>query len=285
MIIAKIQGGLGNQMFEYAAGRRLAHANGEELKLDIFGYQKSDLPYRCYELDAYNIRATIAGETEIGRLKRAGIRKLTDKIKPFRFRRHIREAGYHFDRRILELKGEKYLDGYWQGEKYFRDIADIIRQEFTLKNGLGETARKWEKEISAANAVSIHIRRGDYLSPKFAGIFRVLEPEWYLSAIKIITEQVEDPIFFIFTDDPDWAKNNLQFNKTEKFVSGRGISNQEELILMSRCRHHIIANSSFSWWGGWLNSNPEKIVIAPRAWFKSGLYDEKDIIPAGWQTF
>jgi hypothetical protein len=183
----------------------------------------------------------------------------------------------------LELGNNIHLDGYWQSEKYFIDITDTLRLDFTLKKEMEVKARDLYEKIKNKNSVSLHIRRGDYLSSKFSSIYPVLSIDYYSRALKVIKDKIKDPQIFVFTDDIEWVKDNLDIPVQIEFVSGqKDINANEELILMSQCRHNIIANSSFSWWGAWLNSNPEKIVIAPSHWLYVDSYKIDDLVPKKW---
>ncbi len=299
MIIVKIQHGLGNQMFQYAFGRRMAEKNGTELKLDISYYSslnKGDTP-RKYSLGCFNIVENFADKKDIGRFRAnnysgAGFfsraaRKLFRKLegkKPITEQVYLSEAGFGFRAEILENKNKDlYLYGNWQDERYFSDIADIIRKEFTLKNGFGETASKIAEKIKNARSVSVHIRRGDYESnPRTRARLGPLPPEYYAKAMEIISEKELSPVFFVFSDDIEWAKKELKPEFQTEFVGGENISDCEELALMSLCKHNIIANSSFSWWGAWLNGNPNKIVIAPQRWFADPKSAERNPCPKDW---
>ena len=285
MIITKLQGGLGNQMFQYATGRHLAHLNNTELKLDISAYNnqsKNDTP-RKYSLGNFNIKenfSTKKDNKEIGlpnmttkniflRIYRKFFRDLETK-KPIYERALINEQYFGFCPDILKLKENAYLSGNWQSEKYFSDITDIIRKDFSIKNESSAYKQMGQQILSASNPISLHIRRGDYVHNKITNQYHgVCSLDYYKKAIGIIKGKIENPTFFIFSDDIEWIKENLQTNSPIIFVSNGKLKDYEELILMSKCKHNIIANSSFSWWGAWLNNNTNKIVIAPQKWFES----------------
>lgn len=252
MVIVKLTGGLGNQMFQYAMARAVAEQNKSNLGVDIswFDRHKNNLAPRKYALDNFNIS---------GKLIRSGIfQRISLKfsfLENFRSpqkRYYIKEKQiFHFDSEIFKISGNVYIDGYWQNEKYFKNIEKIIRKEFTLKESLTEFASEIEKEILDTNSVSLHIRRGDYVEDKITNQFHgTCSLDYYLKAVKMILETINKPIFFIFSDDIKWARNNLKLDYPTIFVSNNSIKDSEELFLMSRCKHHIIANSSFSWWGG-----------------------------------
>jgi len=285
MVIIKLIGGIGNQMFQYAMARAVAERNKAELGIDIcwFDRYKNNLAPREYALDDFNIS---------GKLLKTGIfyrilSKLSflENIRPPQRMYYIKEKQiFHFDPEVFKISGNVYLDGYWQTEKYFKDIEEIIRKEFTLKNPFNKIVSGIAEKISETNSVSLHIRRGDYVEDKITNqLHGVCSLDYYLKAINRILEKVSKPSFFIFSDDIEWAKNNLKLNYPIIFVSNNSIKDGEELLLMSKCKYNIIANSSFSWWGAWLNQNPQKIVIAPKQWFKDSSIKTDDLIPDSWQ--
>lgn len=284
MIIVRLMGGLGNQMFQYAAGRRLSHVLGADLKLDITAFNKT--ASRKFELSALNITASMARRAETCPF--AKTRWLYSiPYLPRRFirnRRYIKEKHFHFDKEILFLPDNVYLDGYWQSEKYFADISDIIRSEFTAKTPLTGANRDLSAMITSCDSVSIHIRRGDYMAdPQTHNFHGVCTLEYYYSCIKKISEHIEHPHFFLFSDDPQWARKNLKIDCPVTVIDHNGPENAyEDMRLMYTCKHHIIANSSFGWWGAWLCRNQGKIVYAPGKWFADAPHNAEDLLPAGW---
>jgi hypothetical protein len=288
MVISALCGGIGNQMFQYAAGRRLAERRGVDLKL-CFVSSDGNTP-REYELGVFNIREQFASNTEVAALTtcQPGLaRKLFARIsggKQHHPATYIKEKYYHFDPSILDLEGNVYLEGYWQSEKYFRDISPIIRKEFGIKRPPDDRNRFIAEKIGSCESVSIHVRRGDYVTnAETRRVHGICSPEYYAEALRYIGERVNDPHFFIFSDDPSWARDNIRTDFPSSVVDHNGPEHAyEDMRLMSLCRHHIIANSSFSWWGAWLSGNPEKIVVAPSRWFRTGSYDTRDLIPEGW---
>ena len=290
MIIVNLKGGLGNQMFQYACGKALLLRNRskgleQELKLDMSGYAriKSSDTLRTYSLGAFRIDTPLAPLEEIARIKYPfGILS-----KGWRFFRAkaLRRYDTGYDPRVLERRGDIYLDGYWQSEKYFTDIAGIIRNDFSLKDGFGPAAEAAARTIAGErNPVSLHVRRGDYVSnAKTNASYGTCSPDYYRQAVTMILEKNPGARFFVFSDDIPWAKENLGLSAETFYVSGNGIKDCEEVILMSKCKHHIIANSSFSWWGARLDPNPDKTVVAPERWFnRSPRSYYKDIVPDSW---
>jgi hypothetical protein len=290
MVIVRLIGGLANQMFPYAAGRRLAHVLGAELKLDVSGFsvyeEQGELDFRRYSLGLFNIIESFATTEEIKSLTDCETRFL-DKLlrrKPRIPSTYVKEKHYHFDPGILRLQGSVYLQGNWNSEKYFADIDDIIRQEFTLKQP--PTGRNLEllDEIAAVESVSIHIRRGDYVSnPRANQVHGIVDLDYYLSGIEIIAGRVVQPHFFVFSDDIEWARRHLRLSWPCTFVDHNGpLEGHEDMRLMSRCSHNIIANSGFSWWAAWLNPNPHKLVLAPKKWFGTDKYSTRSLFPESW---
>ena len=290
MIIVNIIGGLGNQMFQYACGYALASKYKTTLKIDTTGFRQYTL--REYALDRFKIHVSHATEEEVRHLKFQS----TSYIKRVYYRlsgkkmeyasTYYKEPGFEYQEIPFNGDEDIYLDGYWQSEKYFSDYRDDLLKMFTLKEKLHEQTEQYQKRIEETEAVSLHIRRGDYVSnPHTNSVHGTCPLEYYENAVKQITERVENPHFYIFSDDLVWAKENITFIKDITFVElDDMIPDHEEMYLMSRCRHNIIANSSFSWWGAWLNKNPQKIVIAPRQWFQVDDFDTRDLLPSDWST-
>ena len=287
MIAIRLIGGLGNQMFQYAAGRRAAYVNGVPLKLDIGGYKnQTGITPRKYMLSIYNVQESFATEREINKLKKNNIiQRILKKIYPVSTKKsYIREKDHNFDLDILKINDNSYLEGYWGSEKYFKDIEEIIRNEFTFKNKPDPTNQKMISRINNCNSVSIHVRRGDYVKDEKTNKYHgVCNLRYYLKSVAFIAKKIIKPQFFIFSDDPLWTKQNLHLKFPSIYVDHNvGRKGYEDMRLMSKCKHNIIANSSFSWWGAWLNNNKNKIVIAPKKWFNDKTIDTRDLIPKDW---
>lgn len=277
MIIVKLKGGLGNQMFQYATGRRAAYVNGASLKLDISGYENQvGITPREYMLNVFNIKEDFANSIEILRLKKT--------FSIFSKRSYVIEKYFHFDLSILKITDNSYLEGNWQSEKYFKDIENIIRKDFVFKKKPDEKNLSTIKKIMNSNSVSIHIRRGDYvLDSKTNKTHGVCDLDYYNRAIGYVTSKIKSPHFFVFSDDLLWAKQNLILrHPCEYIIHNVGKKDYEDMRLMSECKHNIIANSSFSWWGAWLNNNDNKIIVAPRKWYNDQSLNIKDLISENW---
>lgn len=293
MIIVKLMGGLGNQMFQYAAARRLAWSCAAEMKLDLSFLQgdQAGTTRRVFELKHLSISAREASAREIADASGEGEAPQSVAIRMFRRffspgprPKLYRERFFHFDARVLKLRDNCFLDGYWQSEKYFVEIEQLIRQEFTVAEPLSGMNLELARAIQAKNSICVHVRRGDYVSSPMVNQFHGTCPlEYYLQAVAKMASLVPEPHFFIFSDEAGWVKENLSLPYPSTVVAHNGaLEGYQDLRLMSLCRHHIIANSSLSWWGAWLCTNPGKTVIAPRRWFSDPSIDTGDLIPAGW---
>ena len=255
MIISRIGGGIGNQLFTYAAGRRLAHKLNAEFKLDISEYKSSAIHY---VLDSLNITASLASPEEIDNLKK--LREGTNLGKE--------KKPWYFWPEVLDLPDDLYVSGAWEDERYFADISDILHREFTLKNSLGAAAQRLKEKILAAEcSVSLHFRHGDFAySPvlKLYSSNALLPLDYYYHCLNVLKKyNPPPPTLFIFSNNLQWCKENIRVDLPIEFVEGEGLQDVEELYLMSLCKHNIIANSTFSWWGAWLNQNPDKKVFVP----------------------
>lgn len=288
MIIVKLMGGLGNQMFQYALGRSLSITNSCVLKIDASAYRTYKT--HAYGLDAFSPAADTASEAECDaiRYKKCGVIELAVRKVLGRQRRragdYITEKSFKFDPDILKLTGDKYLEGYWQSEKYFASIRDVLTADFTVRHGMNAANSAFHERIKGTNSVSFHIRRGDYVSdPKTNAYHGVDLKGYYRDAAALIKQKVKDPHFFVFSDEPQWVRENFRGEFEFTVVDcNTGRTGHEDMRLMSACSHNIMANSSFSWWGAWLNRNPGKIVTAPKGWFTDSSIDTSDLIPGSW---
>lgn len=278
MIIVNLKGGLGNQMFQYATGRSISIKNKTQFKLDISGYSnekylKPETP-REYELKDFNIEENIASKEEVRKLKYPfGI---ISKACRFFNKKVLKKYFSDFHPEILKKKNY-YLDGFWQSEKNFLEIRKALLNDFKLRKTLDDSVIK-------TNSLSIHIRRGDYVTNSSANNYHgSLSINYYKEAFDFICKNKKIENVYIFSDDTNWVKENFSFiDLPIIYISDLNYRPSEEIILMSKCDHNIIANSSFSWWGAWLNQNPDKIVVAPSKWLKNGDGPHKNIIPESW---
>lgn len=291
MIVIKLIWGLGNQLSQYAMGRHIAVKNNTNLLLDRSSFETYSL--HKYSLNHFKIQANFASKNDIPwyeiRFKNRYFDFILNKIKPFiRTKQHIIEKGLAFNEEYLQIQWDYlYLEWYWQTEKYFIDIENIIREELQFETPPSHQNQILIDEIDAqSHAVSLHIRRGDYVSNKVSnGVHGTCDIDYYIRAATYISEHYPKAKFYIFSDDIPWVRENLILPYPMHFVDHNDASaNYEDMRLMSHCSHNIIANSTFSWWGAWLNSNPEKIVIAPKQWFNSieHLSESDDVVPQKW---
>lgn len=289
MIIVRLKGGLGNQMFQYAFGRRIALESNSVLKFDI-NYFKDDVIFqREYSLSCFKLSINIATEKDLKKSKMltgknyiSKFIRLANKIKPYYSRYVIYELKPHkYDSRIFQKKyKDVYFVGYWQNEKYFKDIEDIIRKEFMLKETMKNRNLNLASNIQDTNSVAIHLRKYDDIPEDD---MNTLSLNYYHKAVKYLSNKFKNLHFFVFSDNLEWAKKNLKLSYPTTFVEhNKNDKDYEDLRLMSICKHQIIANSSFSWWGAWLNKNSDKIVIAPKKWFRNDPKDTSDLIPNKW---
>lgn len=282
-------GGVGNQMFQYALGRTLSEKYNQPLKFDLSyfhrDFEKIGLPRRTMDLDIFNFNISIASQKEIDFFLKNPA-SLTERVKrklstTFNPRRYIHEHQFNFIPEILEQSGNVYLEGYWQSEKYFKGIAELLRQEFELNLMATEETNYLLKEIQDSESICINIRRQEFVSLSLPNYFVGLE--YYNRAIKLIKEKVDRPYFYIFSDDLKWVRESFVIENStivgEKFY---GLKYGTYLKLMSSCKHFIIPNSSFAWWASWLGNYPSKNVIAPDAWFRDSTIDTTDLIPSNW---
>lgn len=281
MVAVQMSGGLGNQMFEYALYLKLK-SMGKEVKVDDFTcYGPGE---RKKMLDVFGITYDRLTREEYIKITDSNL-KLSHKVRRKLLGRKslaYREASSNFDPEILK-RDPALFEGYFQTEKYFADIEDQVREAFRFRNlKKDETLLFYEEKIKNCRAVSVHIRRGDYLDPKYSALYKdICTPAYYENAIGYLREKYPDAVFFLFSNDMEWVKENY---RGPQFVPVEGAdedSGFRDLYLMSLCEHNICANSSFSWWGGWLNANPDKCVIVPKKWLNGR--DCRDIY-SDWMT-
>lgn len=292
MIAVRLMGGLGNQMFQYAIARRLAYDRKTKPILDLVFFENiaaSDTS-REYEIDCFNIEENILSPRQrpSEEAQYAGIKGKLQLTRHKLQKKHWyiqRENGHGFDPSVLHVKNNAYLIGYWQTEEYFKDIRNILLKDFSIKTPpRGNNKKILEKILQSKNPISIHVRRGDYVSNTNASEFHGTKDKTYYEAAitKMVQKGVKNPDLFVFSDDPEWCKKNLKFAFKTTYVEGNE-KGFEDMRLMMNCKHNIIANSSFSWWAAWLNTNPEKIIVAPKVWFNDVKTNkETNVVPKTW---
>ncbi len=295
MIIVALFGGLGNQLFQYACGKAVAERLGVELQLDtrILTEQKQgkNATLRDFELSVFDIKASVADRKELEKYVPNLYNTSKWSHQLYRIKRLFNGRSLFIERvgqrhsyipTIEKVKDNTYLYGYFQTEKFFKDISSKIREDFQLNPQIivNDENRLLMQKMSAENSVAIHVRRGDYKNSRFT----LLDIKtYYLKAIKKIKEQVKNPKFYVFSNDIEFVKTHFSKMDIDCEIVDINSGQQSfmDMVLMSNCKHNIIANSSFSWWSAWLNDNPDKIVIAPQNWYSQNI-PMNDMIPAKW---
>lgn len=292
-VLVRLEGGLGNQMFQYAAGRSVALRTGRELVLDPAAIPRG-ISRRSYELRAFRIGGRLARPLErlatrcqvgsrIPRLVRMALRA----VSPRRWQ-ILADPGRGFDNRLFVTPGNLVLQGLWQCVEYLECDADVscrLRNDFQLRQPLPAVAESVVAEITHSEAVCVHVRRGDYATdPRVAAIHGALPADYHAAAAATIARRVAAPKFFVFSDDLDWAETHLRLPGPARFVrEAHGLSPAVDLSLMASCQHFVVANSTFSWWAGWLGVAADKIVVVPRQWFAAAPIPAA-LVPGGWEV-
>jgi hypothetical protein len=289
MVIVRLTGGLGNQMFQYAAGRALADRLGAELLLDTRAFEHAfalkAYTRRGYALAPFKLRATVASPADLedwpSWVVEVGMRLRL--VRPLLRRWHF-EPAITYDPSVRTLRQPVCLVGYWQSERYFIDSADAIRADFTLRHPLVEANAKLLELARSSGSVGLHVRRGDFVSlDSAAEMHGLCSIDYYRRAIALVRNRVPHCHYLVFSDDPQWARAELPLDSPTVFVTRNAETPELDLTLMSACKHHIIANSSFSWWAAWLGYSPEQIAVAPVPWYANPKYDARDLAVARWQ--
>lgn len=283
-------GGLGNQLFQYAAGKALSVKHNVPLKIDTTFFTsklKESVTKRDFELNLFQVNANIASQEEVDVFaKQSLFQKIANRFLSPSFSKYY----YAEEKRQSSVSdfskyyNNTYLDGYWQSELYFKNIRQELLKEFVIKKDIPENCNVAIQKITNSNSVSIHIRRGDYVSNSSAStIYHSLELDYYYNALDLISSRKGGVSIFVFSDDVKWVKENFKPLQDYMLIDfNTGENSVFDMYLMSLCKHNIIANSSFSWWGAWLNQNQDKMVIAPKKWYKTSEHNSINLIPDSW---
>lgn len=282
MIIVRFIGGLGNQMFQYSLYRSLEKM-GLLVKADLTDFDTYEL-HNGFELETvFNLKVKVASGKEIHKIKDSSLKFI------FRLRRklfgqkksHIYQD--KFDLSSFDKRKDLYLDGFWQSKDFVNNNLSVFHKEFLFKTMPNKLNSELIKEIEQNNSISIHVRRGDYL--KLQEVYTMCSKDYYQNSISFFNEKFTKPKYFVFSNDINWCKKKLNFYNSEVvFVThNSGVMSFEDLRLMIKCKHNIIANSSFSWWGAVLNESDEKIVVCPEKWFVDAKRNENIFIPENWR--
>lgn len=288
MIIIKVQGGLGNQLLQYSFGKLLKVMYGKDVAYDLsFFENETKYTKRPYLLDFFAVDIRVATPKEIESVKYPwGIFSKVATFSRKILNKYIFKKYYiGYDKQLLhtlEKKDRVYLEGFWQGYRYYIPILEILQNEIVLKEKKGETLAQLSLDVQARESVSVHIRRGDYVTAG-AGL-SVLDLDYYRKAIDVLSTKVAHPHYYIFSDDIVWVKNTMGHLFTNcTYVSLLGLLDYEEFILMSECKHAIIANSTFSWLASLLNKNAQAVVICPNDWKNSHFSKgDSNLCPPNW---
>lgn len=283
MIVTRLIGGLGNQMFQYAAGRALAKRLDVDLYIDRRAFE--DYQTHAFGLQHFAAKLLDAAPRNLPGLQRES--RLNRWLRPFSGGavKVVVESAFTFDPAILALSDGTYIDGYWQSEQYFVDVVQTIRDDFRIATLPSAENKEWMEKIRSVLSVSLHVRRGDYVSNTSASaVHGTCDLDYYRRSVNEVAQRVGSDIeLFVFSDDPDWVAENLRLQYPAHFVRHNNAdTSYEDLRLMSACRHHIIANSTFSWWGAWLDPRLDSVVVAPQQWFRTDKLDARDLVPARW---
>lgn len=295
MIVIKLQGGLGNQMFQYALASILAKKNKTSIKLDLnFFANKNKIEGftpREFELSIFENKYKVASQREIIRFFEISKIDLFLKRRGFQYPKVFieKKLGYHEE--VLNIKQPVYLEGYFQSYHYFMGFENLIRKLFLFPlNTVGTDNIQLLNTVQLHETIAVHIRRGDYVNDKKTQAFHgSCSMDYYSKAISYFKKTIEKPRFVFFSDDINWVRENFQANHSNAiFVDvNEGHDSWKDMLLMSTCKHQVIANSSFSWWSAWLNNNNNKVVIAPKIWFADSEINRcsNDLIPPTWIRF
>jgi hypothetical protein len=291
MIIVELQGGLGNQMFQYAFASILAQKNTTTVLLDtsFFNRVEKTLGFtpRTFELAFFNNQFRIASDSDIRSFHYLSTKHKIKRKLGLNYPKLYVEPSFEFQEDALSIKSSVYLKGYFQSYKYLLGYEDFIRQLFSFPvEKLDKINIELLLAIKNSNSIAIHIRRGDYVTDEATAQYHgSCSLDYYLKAIKLLASENKDFTLVFFSDDSDWVKEQFQDLPYSKiFVDhNKAEHSWKDMLLMSSCHHNIIANSSFSWWAAWLNANPDKTVIAPKEWFRTKDIDVITLLPEEWK--
>jgi hypothetical protein len=285
MIVIKLQGGLGNQMFQYATGRSLSNKLNSDLYLDVSFFDKTTDPCRKFELDTFDLNINIATSRQVNKFfKKSPFNRIKQKLG-FQYPTVFKEKKYFFDPDVFDITPPVFVSGFFQSEKYFEAFKCHVKEDFKFPAFSDSYHQKVLDDIKSVNSVAIHVRRTDYVTSQSTNAFHgTCSLSYYLNAIETLSRQIRIDKFFIFSDDSAWVEKNLILDERFNVVRTSVDESWIDMCLMSKCKHNIIANSSYSWWAAYLNDNTEKVVVAPKKWLQITEFDTSVIIPKEWIT-
>jgi hypothetical protein len=280
MITTRLSGGLGNQMFEYAAARALALKNGTGVRFDLsylldrtWRPKRFKITFREYDLDVFTVAATFAKRKPMPLF---GLGMLYRRL----CRPRGMEKSLRFDPEFFTFPDGTYLDGVWQSAKYFTGYEDTIRKDFSFSKDFSDEIKTLGAEIESSESLCVHVRRADFLGSNHD----ICDANYYARGIAEIAKRTAIEKIYVFSDDVAWCEANMSLGHPTVFVSNAyaGWKNTGHLYLMTKCRHFVIANSSYSWWAAWLSGYAKKLVVAPKRWFQDSSIDTTDVVPTEW---
>jgi hypothetical protein len=288
MISIRLKGGMGNQMFQYALGLKMADALQTELQLDLSSLldrSKGDFVYRDYDLCIFNVNDSfVINPSFLRTIYRPKLSIITKIIRKYLNKKNnlIKEKQFQYDEELVQDNQQNNVyEGWFQSYRYFEGIEDKVKQKFTFKTPILPYSQPLLKRISSTNAICLNVRRTDFLK---VDTLNTTNKDYFLNAAKHLSELVENPHFFIFSDDVEWCRENIILDHPTEIVdhSHKGERFGNYMQLMKACKHYIIPNSSFAWWAVWLNENPKKYVVAPKKWFNDDTINTSDLVPKEW---
>lgn len=291
-MIVSLYGGLGNQLFQYAVGRSISVRFNAPLVLDLTWFDEvlhqSSMTVRKYALAPFDLpvqlRSSITTPNKFSRIQSIMSSFISRRLGIHFGEKRFTESSFRFDKEVLHLRPPVWLSGYWQSHYYFDDATELIKNDLISAQKLSKNSDEILKKICSLDAICVHVRRGDYVTNKNASLFHGLcTPEYYLKGVKLVAQGLKRPHGFVFSDDPEWVKANLDIGLDFTVVDVNGSDEaHQDMWLMSACKHFVIANSSLSWWGAWLGNDAEKRVIYPSRWFADRTINTSDLCPDEW---
>lgn len=291
MVVVQLTGGLGNQLFQYAAAKALSLQHKTSLLLDVSSFMRSELPElevpRDFELSYFEgVKETTVNTCFLQNDKNYFFlkEKRIERLLPNYRRGVYKEPYYHYDANFFKTRSNVFLKGGWQSYKYFQKFRQQIIPSLQIKKDIVNGVADFASDLRSEGVVSVHIRRGDYLrKPIILEWHGIMNRDYYIKAFEKIAKKTSIKRVLYFSDEPEWVSSELIPVMPGEIISNSISGNQyQDFFLMQNCAHNIIANSSFSWWAAYLNPNPGKIIVAPQRWFNKAPYDTKDLIPENW---
>jgi len=288
MIIVRLKGGMGNQMFQYALGIKLAEELNTAFKLDLSSLldrSKGEFVYRNYDLSIFKVNdSLLMGEGFLKTIYKPKIPRITKMVRQYinKGKIFIKEKYFHFEPDlILNPTDNAIYEGWFQSPKYFEGVEDKIRKEFQFKSSILASSQPLLNKIKNTNAICLNVRRTDFLK---VDTLNTTDKNYFFRAAKYIAEKIENPVFYIFSDDVEWCRKNIVMNYPVEVIGHehKGHKFGNYMQLMIACKHFIIPNSSYAWWAVWLNGQDEKIVVAPKKWFNDSEINTTDLVPQDW---